>query len=127
MKLVAQRGDEDSRNTGINAFRYLHGAYAWEGTPPAGLGYGMLVESHVPIPAGGNSVLSFLEVTAPDDTSKAQVIRAFSVMYDTSTAPPFEYTYGNVTIQGDMIRAYRLAWRWEELRLFDAILGIASA
>jgi hypothetical protein len=126
MKLSAQRVMQPGTRThAIHAFHYMHGSYVWEGAPPADLGPGTLHASQIILrPLGRNSVLTYLDIIAPDEVSTAKVLRAFTQVYEAGRAPPFRVTIGDCTFESNMIRAYQLAWRQEIVRLFDAAVSV---
>jgi hypothetical protein len=71
MLLTAQRVvSPHSRAQGVNVYEYLHGPYHWERVPDDVLperNPGELVAHWVAVPAGGNRVVSFLDIVCPDD------------------------------------------------------------
>ena len=72
MLLTAQRVvSPKSHERGVNVYRYLHGAGSWDRVPDPLLpevNPGELVAQWIQLPPGGNRVISFLDVVAPDDT-----------------------------------------------------------
>lgn len=70
MKLSAQRVMTAAGAAGVNAFCYLHGPIVWLGQPPAEVttSQGRLVNSRIQVRPGGNTVLSYLDIVAPDGT-----------------------------------------------------------
>ncbi len=71
MLLTAQRIISPvTEQHGVNVFQYLHGPYTWVQVPGEFLpdaNPGELFESWPEIAPGGNRVLSYLDVVAPDD------------------------------------------------------------
>jgi hypothetical protein len=70
MLLTAQRVMSPvSHRQGVNVYQYQHGPYAWERVPNEFLpeaNPGELVAQWIHLPPGGNRVVSFLDVVAPD-------------------------------------------------------------
>ena len=77
MLLTAQRViSPRSRERGVNVYQYLHGPYAWERVPNEFLPEstpGELVAQWIQLPPGGNRVVSFLDVVAPDEIGTVQL------------------------------------------------------
>ena len=71
MLLAAQRVIAPrTRARGVNVYQYLHGPFTWDRTPAEFLpeaNPGELVAQWIQLPAGGNRVVSFLDVVAPDE------------------------------------------------------------
>jgi hypothetical protein len=71
MLLTAQRViSPHLRARGVNVFQYLHGPNSWERVPNNFLpeaNPGELVAQWIQVPPGGNRVVSFLDVVAPDE------------------------------------------------------------
>ncbi len=70
-RLVTPLGDE-----GVNAFLHLHGdQFAWpdDPAPLATSNPGEIVERNTEVPPGGNRVLAYLDVLAPDGTPAAEI------------------------------------------------------
>lgn len=71
MLLTAQRVmAPHSHANGVNVYQYLHGPYVWDHVPNEFLpetNPGELIAQWTQLPAGGNRVLSFLDVVAPDE------------------------------------------------------------
>lgn len=126
MKLVAQRVMQpDTKAQAIHAFHYTHGDYVWDGPPPPGLGHGTLQASRIELhPLGRNHVLTYLDIVAPDLVPTAELLRAFAQLYDSQRRPPLKETFGNCTFECNMTHAYRLGWRQELLRLFNAAISV---
>jgi hypothetical protein len=125
MKLVAQRVMQPgTKAQAIHTFSYAHGDFVWEGPPPETLGHGTLQTSHVLLtPLGNNHVLTYLDIIAPDETPTAQILQAFAKVYEQGAAPPFRPTVGNCTFESNMTHAFKLAWRQELVRLYEAALS----
>lgn len=71
MLLTAQRVVSPSTRThGINVYCFVHGPYTWPRVPDLLLpdvNPGELVQQWLQIDPGGNSIVSYLDVVAPDD------------------------------------------------------------
>lgn len=88
MYLTAHRAQEpNSKQTAIHVFVHLHEDDAIFGsgmTDEALLKRvteaepGRLVDRDLTLPAGGNTVLSFVDVVAPDNTPQAEILNALS-------------------------------------------------
>lgn len=77
MLYIAQRVRSPEGMTGINVYTYTHpDGYDLE-NPETGLGFDravVLQSVNESIPAGGNTILSFLDFVAPSDLEMVQVI-----------------------------------------------------
>ena len=125
MKLVAQRVLQPATGAqAIHVFYFTH-PDIWVGLPPPGLGHGALVEAHVQLGAGGNEVLSYLDIVAPDETPISTILRGFAKVYDHSP-PPFHETVGNCTFESKMVSRYRFVWRAELAQLYNAAITIRT-
>lgn len=132
MKLVAQRvvqpGTAPNRQSGINAYCYLHGDRLWLDTPPADLERGQLVNRIVEVdPPAGNRVRSYLEITTPDSTPSRQIAGAIQAgadfLADAGQELPWHFAHGEVSFVFELEAA--LAAQWQvELRM---LLGYALA
>jgi len=68
MRLTAQRVVQPTtRIRAIHAFHFAH-THVWEGRIPPEAGLGLLIDSSTALGAGGNVILTFLDVFAPDLT-----------------------------------------------------------
>ena len=76
MFLTAQHVRAVTGAEGINAFCRLHGAHEWTEPCPPDLPRGELVNQASSIPPGGNSVRSYVDVIAPDETSTQELCNA---------------------------------------------------
>ena len=127
MKLVAQRVmSPATRTQATQAFHYLHGEIVWTGPTPEGLGHGMLQASRVELPPGGNHVLTYLDIVAPDETPTVAILRAFTEIYDLERPPPFVRTIGNCTFSSEMVHAFQLVWRAELIHLYNTAISVRS-
>ena len=124
MKLVAQRVLQPATQAqALHTFHYVHGNYIWAGDPPPG--FGTLQASHVVLlPLGGNSVLTYLDVTAPDETPTHQLIAAFAQILAYHQPPPFKLqAQAGITFESNMVHVFQLAWRQELVLLFDSAVA----
>lgn len=125
MKLVAQRVmSPATRTQATNAFHYVHGGLAWAGLPPAELGHGVIQALRVELPPGGNHVLTYLDIVAPDETPTLTILRAFTELYDFDRPPPFVHTVENCTFSCAMIHAFQLVWRAELIYLYNEAISV---
>jgi hypothetical protein len=126
MKLTAQRVTQPATGVhAIHAFYFTHQSYFWVGPPPPELGHGLLTDSHVPLGAGGNHVLTYLDIITPDETPAATILRVFAQLYD-QHPPPFRTQIGNCTFESSMISAFASVWRAELAQLYDAAIAIRN-
>jgi hypothetical protein len=77
MLLTAQRViSPRSHARGVNVYRYVHGPYTWERVPndflPQG-NPGELIAQWIQLSPGGNRVVSFLDVVAPDEIESVEL------------------------------------------------------
>jgi hypothetical protein len=125
MKLTAQRVVKPgTKKWAIHVFYFEH-EYSWVGSPPPGLGEGHLVDHEARLGAGGNHVLSYLDIVAPDETPPATLLRIFAQLYD-QHQPPFRTQIGNCMFESNMISAFAALWRAELARLYEAAMAIRS-
>ena len=70
MLLVAQRVVSSGKVQGINAYRYRHGGILWPDDPRSVLdaGTATLERKSIQLRPGGNRVMSYLDIAAPDRT-----------------------------------------------------------
>jgi len=123
MKLVAQRVTHPvTRVQGINAFHYAHGSVTWNGPPPSGLSHGTLHTSQIGLAPGGNQVLTYLDIVAPDETPTAALLQAFAQVCSRTVPPPFATTIGNCTFESNMVPVFRRGWRQELVQLFNTAI-----
>jgi hypothetical protein len=104
-RVVAPLGDE-----GINAFLHLHGReFAWPDDPGplASRNPGDLIERATEVAPGGNRVLAYLDVLAPDGTERAAIARAFAELSADldGRANPTWYEREGVTVRFGVDRA----------------------
>lgn len=125
MKLVAQRVmSPATRTQATHAFHYLHGGLAWAGLPPVGLGHGVLQAIRAELPPGGNHVLTYLDIVAPDETPTLAILRAFTELYSADRPPPFVHTFEDCTFSCAMIHAFQLVWRAELIHLYNEAISV---
>ena len=84
MLLTAQRVVSPlSRARGVNVYLYLHGSFVWDRVPNEFLpeaNPGELVAQWIQLAPGGNRVISFLDVVAPDDIDEPDLHIHYSMM-----------------------------------------------
>ena len=84
MLLTAQRVlSPQSRARGVNVYQYLHGSFVWDRVPNAFLPEtdpGELVAQWIQVAPGGNRVISFLDVVAPDDMERLDLHQRLTSM-----------------------------------------------
>jgi len=77
MLLTAQRVlSPHSHARGVNVYQYLHGSYVWDRVPDEFLpeaNPGELVAQWIELSPGGNRVVSFLDVVAPDEVDAIEL------------------------------------------------------
>jgi len=98
-RLVSPIGEE-----GTNAFLHLHGAaYPWPDDPGSLIERdpGAVVERATELAPGGNRVVSFLDVLAPDGTTRAAVAEAVADLASEldGRANPTWHARGGVTLK----------------------------
>jgi len=113
--LVRSRGEE-----GINAFLHLHDeGFAWPSDPSAlpETAPGRIVLRHVDLRPGGNEVRAYLDVLAPDGTSRHAIELALEALVKDvwERRNPTVFSHGPVTIRFgveaglDLLREEQLA------------------
>lgn len=126
MKLAAQRVQQNGTGlVAVHSFLFQHG-FIWAGAPPPGLGNGQLVQSHVILRGGGNLVLTYLDIVAPDDTPSVTIRNAFRQISD-FVPPPFDINVGSCRFTAGMVPAYRHIWRAELVHLYQAAIGLRDS
>ena len=137
MFITAQRvvrRSPDPPQSGINAFLYRHGAqHVWE---PEGLQHFLpetnpgelerqLIEVH---PVGGNPVLAYLDVVAPDETSPWAISASLQAMplAGVPTAFPHVFVQESILVRLDLVPSVSAMWiaEYQQLcRRIRAVLG----
>jgi hypothetical protein len=95
----SREGDE-----GINAFLHVHGPQLpWpeDAAPLADTAPGKIVHRRIDIPPGGNQVRAYLDVLAPDESSRDEIERALAEFARDlgERRNPTVFTLGAVTIR----------------------------
>lgn len=122
MYLTAQRVISPNDENAINGFLYEHGAVTWE-TPPAPIAgaIGELVHTFILVPQGGNKVMSYIDVVAPDGTPYERIReRIFPWMVTRASARqslPWTDVVEDMRFGLHMIAAYAKVWKSEVTRL----------
>jgi hypothetical protein len=88
MYLTAQRVISPRGENGINGFLYEHeAANAWETPPELIVGAcGVLVHSFILVTQGGNNVVSYVDIVAPNGTSYAHICERLVLWLATKAA-----------------------------------------
>jgi hypothetical protein len=133
MYVTAHRVRAPSGELGINAFLHLHGGdYPWPADPSRlpEAAPGKIARKAVAVPPGGNTVLSYLDVLAPDGTPRSRVaraLRAFEAALHDEPNPAVFTRYG-VTIRFGTVRSRgRGPERLAELRALSTYLEWLAA
>jgi hypothetical protein len=120
--LTAQRVISAGGESGINGFLYEHGTVAWE-TPPEPIGgaIGELVHTFIMVPQGGNKVMSYVDVVAPDGTLYESIReRVFPWMVAQASAGhslPWTGVVEDMRFGLHMISTYAKTWKSEVAKL----------
>jgi hypothetical protein len=115
MRLSAQRVMAADGHLGVNAFCYLHGPVVWLDRPPTEItkSRGQLVNSLIEIRPGGNKVLSYLDIVAPDDTPSrrlyGEIIDSIDLVHE--RALPLWIQSNEVTFEFNVDPRLALGWR----------------
>lgn len=125
MYLTAQRVISACGENGINGFLYEHGAVTWESPPEPGNGaVGELVHTFVMVPPGGNKVVSYVDIVAPDgapyDDVRSRVLACLVRRANEQLPLPWVGVDGDVRFGLNMIPAYARDWRSEVTKLLTA-------
>ncbi len=123
MRLVGQRVRQPTTgNVAIHGFYYVHGpAMVWSGYAPEGIGSGVLEATSLELkPAGGNHVLSYLDIICPDETPPDEIERTFDFLMALELPPPpWGEAIGRCTFEANIVPRWRHAWRLELPQLFN--------
>jgi hypothetical protein len=86
---------------------------------------GHLVNRRIQIPPGGNAVLSYLDIVAPDDTSSRKIATAIVDASDllSNRSLPLEVQSADVSFEFNAGFPFAGAWRRELLMLMRAALA----
>lgn len=125
MYLTAQRVVSPSGENGINGFLYKHDVVAWDIPPEAVTGsVGELVHAFIVVPQGGNNVMSYVDVVAPDGTPYDRIRTQISswMMEQASAQLPLPWTgvTENIRFGLHMVSTYAKDWRREATQLLMA-------
>jgi hypothetical protein len=128
MILTAQHVRASSGTEGINAFCRLHGPYEWT-IPPEDLASGELVNRAISVPPGGNSVRSYLDVLAPDETPTQEIRNAVVAFIGQSRGTPLPWTrtIGRCTFRFGVELGLYSSWSEEFHRLLLSALAVRRA
>lgn len=119
MYVTAHRVRTRMREEGINAYYYRHEPYLWNEPPPPEENPGQLVNTLLTVDAiGGNSVRSFVDVTAPDEFLWPHIEPMFLKFIEAYRHTPFPWAavVGPCLFRLGMERTLARSWR-RELRL----------
>lgn len=131
MRLTAHRVVRpQTGETGLNAFCYLHGPYAWLDQPPREIldSPGVLANSAVEVAPPGNRVRSYLDVWAPDATPNseiAHVVRSVGDLLEPQPLP-LRVQSGSVSFHFDADQQLALGWRVELEMLLRQVLAVRA-
>lgn len=128
MILTAQHVRAPTGEEGINAFCRLHGPYEWS-DPPQDLTAGEVVNHSISVPPGGNSVRSYLDVIAPDETSTQEIQHAVVPFIGRSRGHslPWIGTIGRCTFRFGVDPKLHAHWSEEFRQLLLAALTVRRA
>jgi hypothetical protein len=122
MYLTAQRVTSPSGEDAINGFLYDHGAVAWEEPPePIGGAIGQLARTFIMVPPGGNKVLSYIDIVAPDGTPyeyiRERIIPWMVARASARQSLPWTAIVEDMRVGLHMTTAFVKAWKSEVARL----------
>jgi hypothetical protein len=129
MYLTAHHVRSPQGPEGINAFRYVHGGYIWQGLPPPGIpdqDPGQLVAHVISLPPPGNTVLSYLDVVAPDEVFWPEIRPAFFAFVGQTQRQPFPWlgVFGRCYFRVGMVLRLANVWRHEIANLYRALEAV---
>jgi hypothetical protein len=129
MRLTAQRVRAPTGAEGVNAFCRLHGPYEWTIPSPADLTAGELVNEAISIPPGGNSVRSYLDVVAPDETPTQEIRNAAVQFIDRSRDHPLPWvgSVGRCIFRFGVAQQLHSSWPEELRTLLRSALAVRRA
>jgi hypothetical protein len=123
MYLTAQRVTKGDEN-GINAFFFTHGDLQWDAPPHPDHCRGELVDQLLSVTAGGNPVLSFLDIVAPERTPIEKLRELFIHEFPLTafrTKHPWTATRDNCWFRLALTKPYAgKEWRREAALLLTA-------
>lgn len=133
MYITAQRVlSHQSKTFGVNAFLYLHPSWPWPGHPPpdAPETEPGQFERHILqiTPLGGNKVVSYLDVIAPDEVPTNELKACFARFLELGpqTELPWNLVAGKARFRFGIDERLTPVWDSEIDRLFRAVLGVLS-
>jgi hypothetical protein len=132
MYVVAQHVVSPStREEGVNAFYYQHGARTWSGAPPRSIPDeepGTLVRQSIVIPPPGNSVRSYLDIIAPDDVTWQEIYQAFFTFVSSVQRHPFPWadSVGRCYFRVGMEVGLVNGWQREIANLYRAARAVGT-
>lgn len=132
MYLTAHRViSQDHRRQAVNSFYYIHG-YDWE---PDRLNLflpennpGTLLDDMILLSPGGNTVRSYLDIVAPDNTAISTILKSFNELLS-GQAPdrfPFVCVVSNVWYRFGIEIGIIPAWQQEIRLLFQNAVNLLS-
>lgn len=129
MILTAQHVRAASGAEGINAFCRLHGPTGWSQPWQGDLSEGELVNRAISVPPGGNSVRSYLDVIAPDETPTQEIRNAVIPFIAQSRGQPLPWvaTVGPCTFRFGVELGLHANWSEELRQLLLAALTVRRA
>jgi hypothetical protein len=110
MYLTAQRVVTRMGHGGVNVYEYIHGPVRWaHPLPPAywpEYNPGYLNRRDERVPPGGNAVISYLDVVAPDEVPPGEKTQWIAAIKDAIPAEPFgqPYEFGPLWVRFGMSR-----------------------
>lgn len=125
MYLTAQRVISPSRENGINGFLFEHGTVAWALPPePITGAIGELVHTFILVPPGGNKVMSYVDIIAPDGTPydriHNRIIPWMAARASAQQGLPWTSDDEDMRFGLHMVSAYAKAWKSEAAKLLLA-------
>jgi len=130
MYLTAQRVQRPSTHEeAIHAFYYMHGPCVWDGLPPDGIpdeNRGELASSAIALSPPGNSVRSYLDITAPDETLWTEIRPALVAFVSEAQAGemPWGGVVGRCFFRISMEAALAADWQRELMELYTAAQAV---
>ena len=131
MLLVAQRVISTARRVqGVNAYRYRHVRDPWPTDPHVMLEDPRKTQERkdVHLRPGGNRVISFLDVAAPDDAVLSEILERLNEFKVQSPPPefPMERVLGRGAVRFGLEGRMILFWRGELEELIHHVIGIVA-
>lgn len=123
MRIFAQR--VETEGLPIRSFIYLHQGVVWQGQPPPEMTLpAPTLEWGAPEGLGGNPVLSYFTVLAPDDVTPSEIGAAYARLHQ---AGSWTQAYGRCLAQFYCEQPLVAAWRSELQLLFLAAAAAHTA